>query len=104
MHVTCACICGITSVHRASHKDAEAVSQRTLCLFGQGLINLLCAAGKFNMPWSAYWRCGIENRDRRTNKCTTQFTHQQIHYLLSWLKVLIYIKIHNNIAPTCFGL
>ena len=33
-----------------------------------------------------------------------QFTHQQKHYLLTWLKVLIYIKIHNNIAPTCFGL
>ena len=30
-------------------------------------------------------------------------THQQMHYLLTWLKVLIYIKIHNNIAPTCFG-
>ena len=28
----------------------------------------------------------------------------KLHYLLTWLKVLIYIKIHNNIAPTCFGL
>jgi len=33
-----------------------------------------------------------------------QFTHQQMHYLLTWLKVLIYVKIHNNIAPTCFSL
>jgi len=23
-----------------------------------------------------------------------------MHYLINWLKVLIYIKIHNNIAPT----
>ena len=36
--------------------------------------------------------------------CYTQSTHQQTHYLLPWLKVLNYIKIHNNIAPTCFGL
>jgi hypothetical protein len=35
---------------------------------------------------------------------STSFTHQKMHYLLTWLKVLIYIKIHNNIAPTCFGL
>ena len=34
----------------------------------------------------------------------TQFTHQQMQYLLTWLKVFNYIKIHNNIAPTCFGL
>ena len=34
----------------------------------------------------------------------TQFTHQKMYYLLTWLKVLIYIKIHNNIAPACFGL
>jgi len=31
------------------------------------------------------------------------FTHQQMHYLLTWLKVLICFKTHNNIAPTCFG-
>jgi len=27
-----------------------------------------------------------------------------MHYLLTWLKVLIYIKTHNNVAPTCFDL
>jgi len=37
------------------------------------------------------------------NLCSSH-THQQIHHLLTWLKVLIYIKIQNNIAPTCFGL
>ena len=35
---------------------------------------------------------------------STQFTHQQMHYLLTWLKFKIYIKMHNNIASTCFGL
>ena len=33
-----------------------------------------------------------------------QFTHQQIHYLLNLEKFKIYIKIHTNIALTCFGL
>jgi len=33
----------------------------------------------------------------------TQFTHQQMRYLLTRLKVLIHTKIYNNIAPT-FGL
>ena len=32
------------------------------------------------------------------------FTHQQMHYLLNLQKFKIYIKIHTNIAPTCFGL
>jgi len=27
-----------------------------------------------------------------------------MHYLLTWLKVLIYVKIQNNIDPACFGL
>ena len=31
-------------------------------------------------------------------------THQQMHYLLTWLKVLNLHLIHNNIALTCFGL
>ena len=34
-----------------------------------------------------------------------QFTHQQMHYFLTRLKALnCYIKMHNNNAPTCFGL
>jgi hypothetical protein len=70
MQVSCACIFRITSVHRTSHKAIEAASQRKLCLFELGLTNLLCAAGIFNMPWSAGGRCGIQNRERRTYKCT----------------------------------
>ena len=33
-----------------------------------------------------------------------QFTHQRMHYLLTWKSFKIYIKIRINIAPKCFGL
>jgi len=33
-----------------------------------------------------------------------QFIHQQMHCLLNLEKFKIYIQIHTNIAPTCFGL
>ena len=33
-----------------------------------------------------------------------QFTHQKMHHLLNLEKLKIYIKIHTNITPTCFGL
>jgi len=32
------------------------------------------------------------------------FTHQQMNFLLDVEKFKIFIKIHINIAPTCFGL
>jgi hypothetical protein len=31
-------------------------------------------------------------------------TYQQTHYLLNFERFKIYIKIHTNITPTCFGL
>jgi len=33
-----------------------------------------------------------------------KFTHQQMHYYQFKKHIKIYIKIHINIAPTCFGL
>ena len=33
-----------------------------------------------------------------------EFTHQQMHYFYFKEHIKIYIKIHINIAPTCFGL
>ena len=44
-----------------------------------------------------------------TTSCFTleldvQFTHQQMHFYSFKEHVKIYIKIHINIAPTCFGL
>ena len=33
-----------------------------------------------------------------------EFTHQQIHFFKFKKHIKIYIKIHINIAPTCFGL
>ena len=39
-----------------------------------------------------------------TTQKSIKFTHQKMHYLLNLEKFKIYIKIHKNIAPTCFGL
>ena len=33
-----------------------------------------------------------------------EFTHQQMHFFYFKKRTKIYIKIHINIAPTCFGL
>ena len=33
-----------------------------------------------------------------------EFTHQQMHFFYFKKHIIIYIKIHINIAPTCFGL
>ena len=33
-----------------------------------------------------------------------EFTHQQMHFFILKKHIKIYIKIHINIAPTCFGL
>ena len=32
-----------------------------------------------------------------------EFTHQQMHFFYFKKRIKIYIKIHINIAPTCFG-
>jgi len=38
------------------------------------------------------------------NEFPILFTHQQMHFSLNLEKFKIYINIHINIAPTCFGL
>ena len=35
---------------------------------------------------------------------SVEFTHQQMHFFNLKKHLKIYIKIHINIAPTCFGL
>jgi len=40
----------------------------------------------------------------RRYTCPTEFNRQHVHYLLNLEKFKIYIKMHTNIAPTCFGL
>jgi hypothetical protein len=46
---------------------------------------------------------GTDRFSRDVSK-NIQFTRQQMHILLNLEKFKIYIKIHINIAPTCFGL